>query len=490
MRWLCLVFALVASSLTAQTIDRDRSGWATDGHGRFGCFAPFRVSFDSPVNAEAVIESVQRSVVVTRRIVVRERPAVIDIPAQIHSETRIRVTVGGVTDEWQIPMPESNVPADYENLYVAVFASDVAGARERLGRVRGVTLDVYDVTRLFDDWRYLDGYDALVVLGAGQLSERQTTMLRDFLSLGGSVIEVGERFVPESRPEELSLSGAKVKRFPLATGGYYRVTDNDWNASSSVIARCAQDQSWFGAAEPPGGEPFTRGASFKRLPDYFKPLPASEVPTSGAFWFGMMLLGFLLVMLALVFPRLVRRSWWAYLAMGGASCSVLVVVAFMPRVRPNAEVLVLWRGDADGPTSARMLVSVEAAHGEEWVVDLDRGDRALARTVLDWDDRKLWTLDVPMASGQETIGETYELRQSRVGELTFRDFGTSARNQETALSLDAARLVDWWLDANAWRGRKADFGECENAPEVAQLSDANVTFRAGVWVKNLRHTPK
>jgi hypothetical protein len=43
-----------------------------------------------------------------------------------------------------------------------------------------------------------------------------------------------------------------------------------------------------------------------------------------------------------------------------------------------------------------------------------------------------------------------------VGKLSFRDFSTRAHRGETGFSTDDAHLLEWWLDANAYRGRRAE----------------------------------
>ena len=66
----------------------------------------------------------------------------------------------------------------------------------------------------------------------------------------------------------------------------------------------------------------------------------------------------------------------------------------------------------------------------------------------------LGKVDTPLANG-ESRGTPVELVEGRVNGVHFRDFATARRAGADADSRGDALLLDWWLDANAYRGRRA-----------------------------------
>ncbi|MCF6228953.1 MAG: hypothetical protein L3J82_09920, partial [Planctomycetes bacterium] len=94
----------------------------------------------------------------------------------------------------EVPMPRRPVPADYNLPYVAVFAPDSINASGYLPTsMRHRFCDFYSDSQFFTDWRYLDGYDAIVLFHprGANLPTEASKVLAQFASLGGTVVVIG-----------------------------------------------------------------------------------------------------------------------------------------------------------------------------------------------------------------------------------------------------------------------------------------------------------
>jgi hypothetical protein len=107
-----------------------------------------------------------------------------------------------------------------------------------------------------------------------------------------------------------------------------------------------------------------------------------------------------------------------------------------------------------------MFVHAQRAWQAEIRVDLD-AQRHMARSSSALPEWHGWVVDVPLvvAAGDRKAG--VEQQGGMVGDVSFRDFGTAAHRGETQFSTDDAYLLDWWLEANAYRGRLGELVPAE-----------------------------
>ena len=109
----------------------------------------------------------------------------------------------------------------------------------------------------------------------------------------------------------------------------------------------------------------------------------------------------------------------------------------------------------------RIFVHAQAAWQEEVRVDLDSSERHMLRESAALPHWRGWVVDVPLVVPREDRAQPVQLHGGMVGAMSFRDFATTAHRGNTGFSTDDAYLLEWWLEANAYRGRLAELAPAE-----------------------------
>lgn len=435
---------LAAGALNAQAINHDETRLLSLPHGRPGCYAPLQVVFDAPPSAtSALVESVSDGVVLTRQVNI-ERPGRVStrVPWLVAKGSKVRVTINGHSDEFTPPMPSRPQPPSYGRAYVAVFATDAAKARELLPPNDDLTCDFFAERDAPDDWRLLDGYDALLFLGAGAAwPDAVIEAATQFASLGGCVIQ-DHAAVAGHGPIVAGRQGVGV-------GAVYTLA----NAALADIRRAVRDHRWRGDDLPPAGpapsraiaEPFERGWLIPH---------GQEPPRAPALFFALAGLALLVTVLGpVVAARLTARAWVAPLAV--AALAGAITVGGLLQGAPPATVEYFTVDNAEGAiASRRTFITCEAIETAPEVLSIKLdggGPRILARGAPARVGCRAWVVDTPLTP-LPAAGTAVELRNGRIEGRIFRDYAVAARRGETPFSDDQARILDWWLERFAYRG--------------------------------------
>ena len=195
-------------------------------------------------------------------------------------------------------------------------------------------------------------------------------------------------------------------------------------------------------------EPFERGWLY----------PQGQEPPSAPAWF--FALAGLVLLLALLGPivvaRLTSRAWVAPLAIALGATALCWLGSLQSGPPATIETFTVESRGGD-VASTRSYVTCEDIPGapEIWTINLDaEGPRRLARSAPARVGCHAWVVDTPMTPPLEA-GKALELRAGKIEELIFRDYAAKARRGQTHFEEGQARILDWWLEANAYRGRDA-----------------------------------
>ncbi|CAG0930914.1 hypothetical protein PLCT1_01583 [Planctomycetaceae bacterium] len=481
----CVLSFALGSSASAQAINHDETRLLSAPNGRPGCYAPLQVVFDAPDGVKsALVESISEGVVLTRQVNI-DKPGRITtrMPWLVAKGSKVRVTIAGQSDEFAPPMPSRPQTPGYGRIYAAVFTPDIAKARELLPPGDDLTCDFYSDREEIEDWRLLDGYDAMILLAAHQLKWPEPIQLSvdRFLSLGG--VFLSDFLLPVGGPgegEKIDCGGVQCQHATYGAGGSYRFEYDHWAKSTSprsvVIAAC-RDHRWRGNDMPPSGpapsravaEPFERG--------WLHP-QGQEPPSAPAWFFALAGLVLLLTLLGpIVGARLTSRAWVAPLTIALGATALCWLGSLQSGPPATVEVFTVESRGGE-IASTRSYVTCEDIPGAPavWTINLDaEGPRRLVRPAPARLGCRAWVVDTPMTKPLEA-GNAVDLREGKIEDLIFRDYAAKARRGQAHFDEGQARILDWWLEANAYRGRDARLAPATPADEP--LADwANVYWR-------------
>lgn len=465
---LLALLALLAPGLCAQAIDRQRSGFATEPQARPGTCAPFRLQFDAPAGSTAKLEVHWGKVVLTREVAVAGPGATALLPVPAVPGARVVVRVGDQQDWLEPAIPPRSASAAHSQPYVAMFASDPLYARAILPNQPGTMLvDYFSTEEFFADWRLADGYDALVLLNPddARLPQGSQRAIAEFCSLGGAVIvagsfrfgELASALPAPGEPVPMLLREVPALRFEYGAGAIYRF---EWEAlrrarsAQAVVQQALSDHLWQGAAVAPGGPAPSRAAP-AGLPLLIPGPPAQAAPGPG-FWVLASALLLVCLLAPLLATRLSAAGWLPGAMLAGLALAIggLALLQTGPAVMADAWTVVLAGPRDDGPRAWRSFVVAESSV-TVWRINLDdAANRALPRPLPAIDGRPAWLVDLPLAP-RGLSGPVVELRQGLIAGQGFRDFAAEARTGGAGFGREPGRLLDWWLETHAWRGRMA-----------------------------------
>jgi hypothetical protein len=492
MRWLLLIL-LCASPLAAQSIDRERSGFASGQNGRSGCFAPYRAVVKDVGGLDSVrVTSSFGTVQLSREVATEGRPEV-RVLLPVFVGTGAAVSVGADVHEPALPM--RRFEADYERSYVAVFSPDPVAARYILPDDPSLVMaDHYDLSEFFTDWRLLDGYDAVVIFNPGdaRLPAGSQRAIAEFCSLGGAILIAGSFRLGEQAqglpapadPMLHSFRGVGAQRFGYGWGAIYRVGWDDLRRSRSAqlaISDALLHHAWFGADRVPGGKRQTR-ADAGRAP-VAPPLPLEAAAPGPMFWglaAGLLLLcGFA----PAVIGRLTRRLWPAQLVLLAGCAAIGAAATMQERPLPVIETSVVVFDGEGAAASARVYVRAMDGWRNALHVNLDDpAARYLPRPMSSGPEERCWLLDVPLLATVVPEGESVLMEGGMIGSSTYRVLAARAHRGETGFSTDDAWLLDDWLESNAYRGRRATLTPLEWPDTGIRFDDAKVLRRGAIGV--------
>lgn len=463
---LLVLSLLCCGALSAQVIDAERSGFLSAPNCRTGTWAPYRLVLREVSGDNLAISSESPGVKLSRQVAVSGRTELeIVIPVFVGDGSKL--VAGPASVEPTLPL--RRIDPDYGRPYVAVFSSDPVYARGVLPSTpRGAVCDYFDLAEFFTDWRLLDGYDAIVIFNPQEtrLPVGSQRAMAEFCSLGGAALVVGsfrfgEKAVdlpPPAEPRLMQFRDVPLQRMGYGAGAIYRIGFEELRHSQSapdVIIDALRDHLWFGANRAPAGTPESRVPP-TRSP-MGPPRPPQDAAPAPLFW-G--LAGGLLLLCGLapvVAGRLSRRAWPAQVGVLLGCAAIGGLALLQPRPLPVIEASVLVRGGDGGAHSARVFLLAEQPWADTLIVDLDDpAYRGLPRKLPGRPGWRAWAEDLPLVDAGSGRSEPVLLAFGMVGEFSFRDFATRAHRGETGFSTSDAHLLEWWLDANAYRGRRAE----------------------------------
>ena len=464
-----LIFALgfCAGAASAQAINHDETRLLGAPNGRPGCYAPLQVVFDTPENAKsALVESVSDGVVLTRQVNVEKAGrASTQLPWLVAKGSRVRVTINGQSDEFTPPMPTRPQTPGYGRSYAAVFAPDVARARELLPPGDELACDFYSDRDAFEDWRMLDGYDEVICLDSPRLTPAVMRAMAQFAALGGvlvaAFVEQPERFLAagfEAAPGlvRVRVGESSFARADIGAGAIYGLLEVAPAAQPQArkwILAAIRDHRWRGDDMPPSGpapsravsEPFERGWLYPQ---------GQEPPSANACFFALAGLALLLTVLGpIVAARLTSRTWVAPLAIALGASSLCALGLLQSGPPATVEVFSV-ESRAGERASTRSYISCEAISGapEIWTINLDaEGPRRLARSAPARVGCRAWVVDTPLTPLLDA-DRPVTLISGKIEDQIFRDFAARARRGQTGFDEGSARILDWWLERYAYRG--------------------------------------
>jgi len=467
---LLILMLAACACVHAQSIDSARSRFLTSPNARSGTWAPYRLTVAGLADVETLtVRSEAQGVSLSRQVAVAGLSEVeVQIPVLVADDASLTVTVAesGTELHHSPTLPLRRVEADYARPYVAVFSTDPVYARGVLpSNPAGAICDYFELATFFTDWRMLDGYDAIVIFNPAdtRLPEGSQRAIAEFCSLGGAALvagsfRLGEQAVDPPAPAEPAVQihrGVAVQRFGYGRGAIYRVASDELRRAPAqdVIVDALRDHLWFGAAEPPAGRKDSRTAP----PG--SPLGAAQpagTPTPGPLFWG--LAGALLLACGLgplVAARLTRHPAAAPAGVLLLCGAIGALASLQPRPVATVEVSAIVFTGEGSAASTRLYIRDESQHVRH---DLDdKSDRRLSRRLPGGG----WQVDIPLTAAPSDRHAPVTLARGRVGAASFRDYATAARRGETDFSRHDARLLEWWLADNAWRGRSAELASIE-----------------------------
>ncbi len=492
---LILPLLMLLPCLGAQAIDVERSRFLSGLHGRPGACAPFRLVFTAASETERVTVRLG-NVSMTRDVNTKpgERAEVI-LPVYVSPDVQIEVA----GDVLSPRLPLRRIEPDYSQPYVAVFGADAMYLPTLIPSEPGrIACDYFENREFFTDWRLLDGYDGLILFRPEAQRPPPGTQraIAEFCSMGGAAVIVGsfrmgERVEGLPAPgaiEVINVEGVSAQRMSYGAGAVYRIDFEELRRhgdAQTVLRRALTDHMWFGADNPPGGAPTARAPV---LPPAFLAPGEPPPPAAGAWLIG---LSGLLLLLCGVVPLVARRLAWGRWAWAPAVIAGSVVIGGLglqqQQAPPVVDEWVLLSGSATGgdeAVSARVYRLPGTGAPREVQVSMADELRCLPRPFRSALGHEGWQLDVPLV--RASAAEGIEFAGGRVGDIIFRDYAAVAYRGETAFSTEQARLLEWWLEANAYRGRAALLAPAEWQSAVPNAPGVQTRSRAALWAGSRR----
>jgi hypothetical protein len=304
-------------------------------------------------------------------------------------------------------------------------------------------------------------------------------VLMQFTTIGGTIVVVGD-FIHGPNEQPIDLAGLSGTRIYQGTGAFYQVGFDNWANHSSrarVLIQAIRDHRWRGDDMPPSGsapsravsEPYERGWLFPQ---------GQEPPRAPAWFFALSGLVLLLTLLGpIVGARLTSRAWVAPLAIAVGATALCWLGSLQSGPPATVEVFTVESRGGD-VASTRSYVTCEDIPGapEILTINLDaEGPRRLARSAPARMGCRAWVVDTPLTTPLE-MGKRVDLREGKIEDLIFRDYAAKARRGQSHFDEGQARILDWWLEANAYRGRDARLAPA--TPRDEPLADwPNVYWR-------------
>lgn len=485
---------LLCATLSAQAIDRGQSRFLSEPHGRPGTCAPYRLVFTAATETERV--EVQHGNVLLVHEIAATPGAATDVIIPVFVAADVVIRAAG--DEHTPRLPLRRLEPDYEQPYVAVFASDALYARPLLPTAPGeIACDYFENREFFTDWRLLDGYDAIVMFNPEAQRPPAGTQraIAEFCCVGGVAVIVGsfrmgervEGLPAPAEPELLRLGGVNAQRMAYGAGAIYRIDFDELRATGNshvVLRRAILDHMWFARQRAPAGKPPNRAPATRSI--LLEPGQPQE-PRPGTLFFG---LAAALLAACAVTPLAARRvkggALWGMPLLAVFALIIGGAATLQPRPQPLLEAWAVFTAESHDPQRPAWLREyLLPGQDVNETVKVHLGDepRTLPRPWRSAQGQPGWQVDYPLQSGNP--GEQVTMWQGRVGETQFRDFAAMAWRGEHGFDAATAPLLEWWLEENAWRGRGANL-----APATWQTPpgdpDVEKRTRGALWVVNTR----
>jgi hypothetical protein len=487
-----VLLVLAAPALAAQEINTERSRFLSEPHGRPGTMAPYRLNFTA-VESSTTVRVLHGNTRHSRTFATTPGQTA-EVVVPVFVADGVRIEAGEAVHTPRLPL--RRVAPEYEQPYVAVFSADAVYARPVVPTEPGVLVcDYYENREFFTDWRMLDGYDGIIIFQpeAQRLPAGSQQAIAEFCSAGGATIIVGTFELGEfvtglpapTEPEMLEFLGIPVQRFGYGPGAVYRVgfeTLRDSGRGHQVLRRMLLDHMHFGQSRAPGGPPVHRAPGGESPTLVAGPAePARVTP------FFFVLAGGLLAC-CLVMPALGSRlrggRWWHAPVLAALAAGIALPAAMQSGPPPAADAWTVARVGADGTGWTRTYVLAEADWQHAGEVDL-AAERALVRPWRSGTGRRGWQVDLPLQSTRAI--EPVTLEYGRINDVLFRDYATRAQRGTTPFSPESARLLDWWLEGNSYRGRIAALGEGEWSVPPERFKGSVARHRAVLVVQDRRN---
>jgi hypothetical protein len=495
-RTILLAAFLVPAALGAQTINRERSRFLSEPHGRSGTCAPYRLVFTARGDTERV-EVTIGNVRLVREVATKPGESN-EVVLPVYMTPNVRVAVAG--DEFSPRLPLRRVEPDYEQPYVAVFAADALYVRALVPDDPGrMVCDYFENREFFDDWRCLDGYDAIILFQpeAQRPPPGAQRAIAEFCSMGGAAIIVGSFRMGEkvqglpapAEPEILRFSGVSAQRMAYGPGAIYRIDFEELRRhghSHVVLREALLDHLWSGQNSAPAGKPAARTPA-SSAPALMRGNP--EPPRPGALFFG--LAGSLLLLCA-VTPLAARRvrlgAWWGAPLICAGALGIGGMTTMQDQPRPLLDCWAIFRAESAGPERpCSVQLFLLPGEGVESILEIPLTGpvRGMPRPFRSAHGHVGWQVDLPLASGAPS--ELSEFVDGRIANLNFRDFAARAYKGDGGFDVESARLLEWWLDENAYRGRAAGLGPATFEPaDVGVGDEVERRARGSLWIVNRR----
>jgi hypothetical protein len=491
---LCTLVVLLAPLLAARAIDRERSRFLTEPHGRPGTCAPFRLVFTAQSDVERVTVTHANTRLACDVSTLPGEKAEVVVPVFVSPD----VVIGVAGDEFTPRLPLRRMEPSYDQPYAAVFASDIVYVPTLVPNDPGrMACDYFENREFFTDWRLLDGYDALIMFQPESQRPPDGTQrtIAEFCSLGGVAIIVGsfrmgekaEGLPPPGAPEVMTVGDVAAQRMAYGPGAIYRFEFDALRRHGNphvVLREAILDHLWFGNDRAPGGLPPTR-ASAAHPPML---APAAPDPQRPGVLFAA--LGGAMLLICGVAPLVAGRfragRWVVGPAIVVSACAIAALATLQSQPQPVVDQWIVVNGGPDDSavTSIRAICLPGEAVANMLDVDLQSTPRWLPRPFRGAQGHEGWQIDVPLVGGEHDAAVEYA--EGRIGGVNFRDYAALAYDGEGGFSTQQARLLDWWVETNAYRGRAAALGPASARFDVPTLGDVNQRTCGALWVANRR----
>jgi hypothetical protein len=179
----------------------------------------------------------------------------------------------------------------------------------------------------------------------------------------------------------------------------------------------------------------------------------------------------------IVGARLTSRLWVAPLAISLGAAGLCWLATLQGGPPATVEVFTVeYRGGDVASTRSYVTCEILPGAPEVWTINLDaEGPRRLPRWAPPRLNCRAWVVDTPLTKPLEA-GKAVDFREGKIEGLIFRDYAAKARRGLAHFDEGQARILDWWLESYAYRGRDARLAPA--TPSNEPLADwPNVFWR-------------